>query len=244
MLDPLSLVILAGSQFLKYQADADARDRRDSIRRAMEAYQRTKTRESQAATEGLLARETPKARGEELQQLTDDRARSMRDSVGAAQAFDVAPIAGKHSTDYAAARQAEAERVAERTRRAIEQLAAMGAPGEQNFKNGLRFGRAATTVDSANDAMDRVGRAYLTDIENVRADPMLSMLGNAGTAIGSSMLSRAGAVAAENAALDSGANNGQGYEDAAGNLYNEGVTTRPDVRIQRQLQRTFSLWGR
>ncbi len=244
MFDPLSLLIIAGSAFMKYQADQEVADRRETFRRSMEAYQRSRTRDSQAATEQLLTKQTPQARGEELNQITADREQSLRDTVGAAQAFDAPPIAGKLSKDYETTGLAESDRIAERTRRAITQLAGMGAPEEQEHAFGRRFGVAASRVDAANSAIDNVTSGYATDIEGVRPDPFLGMVSGIGMNVGAGMLGRAGAEAASNAALDAGVNNGQGYEDAAGNLYDPGVTTRQDARIQRGLRRGFSLWGR
>lgn len=243
-MDPLGIALLAFSALTKYEANNDASERREAFRRRMEAYQRTKVAEAGNATEQLLAKQTPEARGVELAEIGADRGQSLRDTVGAAQAFDAPQIAGKLSGDYRAGQEANATRVAERTRRAIEQLATMGAPQEQAEAFGKRFGTAATRVDGANSAMENVTRGYAADIEDVRPDPFLGTVSQLGTAVGQGMLSNAGALASENAKIDAGVNNGQGYEDAAGNLYNSGVSTRQDARIQKQLGKALSLWGR
>jgi hypothetical protein len=62
------------------------------------------------------------------------------------------------SADYQKASTAAADTVAARTKRAIEQLGTMGAPGEAGIASGLRFGRAAgrstpATPQSATSAM-------------------------------------------------------------------------------------------
>lgn len=223
------LLVLAASALLNHQNNRDAQKRRESFRQSMDAYQRTKARESEAATEALLAKQTPVAREAELAQVTADRAQSLKDTVGAAQAFDVAPTVGKASVDRRAAEEADAASVAERTRRAIEQLATMGAPGEVKNAHGIRFGRAAGTVDAANRASSLVGAGYERDMAGVTPDPFLGLVSQVGQGVGQGMMA-APAAGAE-------VNNGQGFEDASGNLY--GATTRS------RLKNAFSnLWGR
>lgn len=240
-----ALLIIAASAFAKHMANQEAQGRQERFRQSMEGYQRTKAAESTAATEGLLQKQTPQARGDELAQVTADRAHSLRDTVGAAQAFDAAPIAGKMSGDYGMTQEATANRNAERVRRAIEQLSTIGAPGEQAQAFGRRFGVAAGNVDAANRASANVGAGYLTDIKHVKPDPFLSMAGDVGMTVGGAMAGNAAATAA----ADAGVNNGQGFEDASGNLYDPEVATRDDAkadaRIQRQLKmnRAFGLWG-
>lgn len=234
------LIILAASALLKNRNDRAALKRQQNLAGAMHAYQRGKSDEAMAATEELISKQTPLARGTELSQVTRDRERSLRDTVGAAQAFEAPASTGKLSADFRAAQEKEATSIAERTRRAIEQLASMGAPAEQQLKHQLRYGKAAGTVDSANDAMESVGRAYAADIDNVRPNRFVDMASRIGMGVGGAML---GGAAGTGAALS--ANNGQGYEDASGNLYDSSVTTPQDERIRRELQmkRAFGLWG-
>jgi hypothetical protein len=220
-----ALAIIAASALLKHQADRQALRRQESIRRSMEAYQRARARETEAATEELLKKQTPQARAEELKKLTGERESSLRETV-AATAPPASRIAGAVSQDYERAQEAQANTVAERTRRAIEQLAAMGAPGEQRLKFGTRFGRAAGQVDAANRASENVGNAFLRDIEGVRPNPWMSLAGEVGMGVGSGLLGAPWAAAP---------NNGQGWEDASGNLYDP--NTRPRVR------KAFGLWG-
>jgi len=240
-----ALLVLAASAFLNYQNNRAAQKRQQRIAGAMEAFQRKKSAESMAATEELLEKQTPEARAGELQRLTADREQSLRDTVGAAQAFDVPQIAGKLSADHVAASEREANVRAERLRRAIEQLSTMGAPGEQRQQHQLRFGRAAGQVDAANIASDAVGRGYMTDINNVRPNPFIGLVSQIGMGVGAGMMGNAAAGAASAGAVDAGVNAGQGYEDAAGNLYDPAVANRQDARIQRQLaqRRAFSIWG-
>ncbi len=239
------LLVLAASAFLKYQNDKAADNRRKSFANAMEAFQRGKAKQTEEATEGLLKKQTPEARGTELADLTGARERSLRDTVGAAQAFDAPVAAGKQSGDFARTQEAQAQSVSERTKRAIEQLARMGAPGEQQRAHQLRFGRAAGVVDASNSASENVGRRYMTDISNVRANPFLNLVSQIG--MGWALGGAGGAATA--GATGAAANNGQGYEDSSGNLYNENTTnanqSAQDARIRRQMQqqRAFSLWG-
>lgn len=237
-MDPLSLAVLAASAFAKFAANEEAAERREAYRRRMEAYQRTKARDTERATEALVSKQTPEARGAELKDITVDREQSLRDTVGAAQAFDAPAIAGKLGSDYSAAQEATAGRIAERTRRAIEQLATMGAPQEQAEAFGRRFGRAASEVDANNRASRNVGEGYLKDIESVQPDPFLSLAADAGMAVGSSGLFEGGVDA-------SVANNGQGWEDAAGNLYSDNVVRqlKAPAKLKAGVNRAFGLFG-
>jgi hypothetical protein len=240
MFDPLSLAIIAASAFLKYQANEDAAERREAFRRQMEAYQRTRSAESTAATERLLEKQTPAARSEEMTTIAADRERSLRDTVGAAQAFDAPQIAGKLPGDYTSTQEANANRIAERTRRAIAQLAAMGAPEEQQLQHGLRFGRAASAVDAANDASKNVTSGYVMDIEGVRPDPFLGMVSGLGMAVGQGMLGASGAGRAD--AAGTGiipGTAGEGLRIGAGT---PGLKV-PSSALQTRLKNAFSLWG-
>lgn len=229
-----ALAAIAAGAGLKYVADRGASKRRESIRRSMESYQRLKARENEAAVEQLIAKQTPDARGAELAEVTAGREKSMGDSVGAAQAFDAPGIAGNLPAEYKAAQEAEAGRIAERTRRAIEQLATMGAPSEQQQKFGIRFGRSAGTVDAANRAADYVGRSYMSDIENVRPNALMSILGDAGMSAGSSMLL-------------AGAGKAPAAPSVVGDFPTGGdtaVAAAPgSSRIGPRLKHGFGLWG-
>jgi hypothetical protein len=143
--------------------------------------------------------------------------------------------AGKPSEDRTQATTAAAGTVAERTRKVIEQMSRMGAPGEQGVAQGKRFGQAASVVQGANDAIGNVGNAYQGDINRVQANPFLKLAGTMATAFGTGGL--AGSMGAGAAAAGAGAavNNGQGYEDASGNQYNP-ATTRSRLAQTR-------LWG-
>lgn len=207
-------------------ADADAQKRRQALLNGMRSYQLGQSAVGQKATQDYLTGATPEARAAEIAKLTGDRTKTLQDSVAAVQASNPTPLAGKLSPDYARSQAAAAGTVADRTKRAIEQLSTMGMPGEAGVQGGIRFGRAAGVVDATNSAINRVGDTYTRGIDSTVPDPMLKLGGNALMAYGSS------------GAGNSSVNNGQGYEDASGNLYS------PNVTRQQRLSRAFSLWGR
>ncbi len=232
------LAIIALSAFLKYQANQEAADQREQYRNAMEAYQRTKAAEVEKATDLFVKKQTPDARGQELNDITADRQKSLKDTVGAAQAFDQAPIAGKMGADYASTQEANANRIAERTRKAISQLATMGAPGEQQQAFGRRFGLAAGQVDASNRASQNVGGGYLKDISNVVPDPTMTMLGDVGMAVGSGMAGGAPAAAPTET---------PGLFDPEWGLMDPGTTSKVNPffgKLKRGVGNAFSLWGR
>jgi len=225
------LLVLAASSLLKYRNDRAALKRQQNFANAMETFQRKKSGESMAATEQLVNKQTPEARGTELADLTGQREQSLRDTVGAAQAFDAPSIAGKLSGDYRAAQEREAASVSERTRRAIEQLATMGAPGEQKQQHQIRVGRAAGVVDASNTASDAVGSRYRTDISNVRSNPFIDLLSQVGMGVGSGMLAAPAAA-------------GGGAAEEAAALGVRGQQFEKLAPVRSRLGNAFSLWGR
>lgn len=193
---------------------------------AMRAYGRGQAALGQAATENLIAQQTPQARATELADVTAGRAKSLTDTVAAAQASNPAPIAGKLSQDYLHSQEAVANTVAERTRRAIAQLSAMGAPGEQALKSGIRFGRAAGEVDASNSAIGNVNNAFMGDIKNTVPNPGLKLVGSGMMAYG------AGKMGAPATAVN------DQPEQLSGPGYGDKPATASRIR------RAMSLWGR
>lgn len=240
-----ALLVLAASAFLKYQNDKQATSRQDSLRQAMEAYQRARAKDTEAATEELVQKQTPKERGTELANITADRTQSLKDTVGAAQAFDQPMIAGKLSGDYRATEEANAGRIAERTRRAIEQLASIGAPAEQQQRFGLRFGKAAGTVDAANRAAENVGRGYTGAMSRVRPDPTLDLISQIGMGVGGGMLG--GAAGTAGTGTDVVAYGGAGDVASSAPATNYGAAGAAggysNYSPRRRVNRAFSIWG-
>lgn len=172
----------------KYAANADAQNRQAKLQQAMRAYQMQQAGGNERAIQGLLDQQTPAARGAELQGIQASRATSMQGAVDAARAASpVTAVAGANaSQDYQKASTVAADTVANRTKRAIQQLSVMGAPGEQGQQFGLRFGRAAGKVDAGNTAIGNVGNAYLNSINNTVPNPGLSVVGDGLMAYGAS----------------------------------------------------------
>lgn len=181
-----ALALLLAGMMAKHYANSEASDRSKELQKAMETYQRMRAQQNEAAINNLVDQQTPQKRAADLQQTEASRVASMQGTVDAARAASpVAPAAGTNtSTDYQSASTAAADTVASRTKRAIQQLALMGAPGEQSLASGIRFGRAAGNVDAGNAAIANVGTGYMRDIDNVRPDPFLSLLGDVGIAYG------------------------------------------------------------
>jgi hypothetical protein len=195
-----ALAVIVASMFANYMNNRSAQQRASSLQSAMQTYQQTKARENEAAINQLANQQTPQARGSELSNIEASRQQSMQDTVNAARAASpVTAAAGTNtSRDYQQASEAAASRVAERTKRIIEQQAVIGAPGEQGIATGLRFGRVAGNVDANNAAINNIGEAYSRDIAGVRPNPWVALLSRAGMAVGGYMLGgpAGGAVAA------------------------------------------------
>lgn len=223
-------------------ADQEAETRRQKLLDAMQAYQVDKAQKGQAEIQQLIATQRPDVRKAELDKITAARADSLASSVQAVQPTNPAPIAGKLSSDYQKSQEGTASTVAERTRRAIEQMSIMGAPGERDFANSVRFGHTAADVDSANTAINNVGQAYQTSMRNTVPNPWLKLAGQVMMAYGSAKLGANGDPGV-GTGIDSGP-----YEDASGNLYNNGApsqygrgTQKPTVRSG--VKSAYSLWG-
>lgn len=171
---------------LKYGANAQATQRQQHLNNAMLAYQRSMAQNNQGAIGDLVAKQTPDARDAELKGIQASRVGSATQAVGNAQAAAPATVVAgaSQSPDYQKASAAAADTVANRTKRAIQQLSVMGAPGEASLASSLRFGRAAGNVDAGNQAISNVGNAYLGKIRNTVPNPTVSMGGDALMAYG------------------------------------------------------------
>lgn len=213
--------VTAAGMLAKYKANKDAENRQSSLRGTMEQYQRGKAQQNEAAINQLMSKQTAPARAAELANIDASREASMRGAVDQARAASpVTQVAGTNtSPDFQQASQAASTRVADKTAKAIQQLGMMGAPGEQGVASGIRFGRTAGNVDANNIAIGNVGDAYMRDINNVKPNPLLSLAGDAGMAIGGGMMF---APAAGSAAMVPAAD-AAAYEGGA--LYNTAATS-------------------
>lgn len=218
---PLIIGMLA-----KYAATADAQKRQAKLQDAMRAYQQNQAAANEQAIGALVNQQTPAARGAELQNIQGSRANSMQAGVDAARsAAPATVVAGASaSPDYQKASAVAADTVANRTKRAIQQMSIMGAPGEQAQQFGLRFGRAAGSVDAGNTAIGNVGNAYLNAIKNTVPDPMLSMAGDGAMAMSAMPNSGQGAGAAM---MGAGSDGSYTYEDSAGNTQQSAFKYKP-----------------
>lgn len=175
---PAIALMVAGAA-IKHHNNQEAYNQQNRYRQALENYERQKSQQAMAATQTYIDQQTPQKRAEELHTLQDTRATSLGDSVNAASSAAQRPVlAGNVSADYGHAQDAAATRIDERTRRAIEQLSKMGAPGEQQLEQGIRFGRAAGKVDATNSSAANVGRGYSMDMGNVRPNANADLVGN------------------------------------------------------------------
>jgi len=188
-----AIAILLASMAAKYYANHEADQRAKQLQQAMEAYQRGRAQQNEAAINKLVDDQTPQKRAQDLAGTQASRDLSMQSTVDAARAASPvqAPAGTSASADYQKSSAAAADTVAARTKRAIEQLGVMGAPGEQALASGIRFGRAAGNVDAGNQAISNVGAGYMRDIDNVRPDPYLSLLGDVGMAYGGGVVGSA-----------------------------------------------------
>lgn len=221
-----ALLVLAASMAAKTFANQQATSRQNQLQQAMQAYQLARAKGNEQAINKLIDQQTPQKRAAELQDLDASRVQSMTGTVDQARAASPVTAPAGASADYQKASTAAADTVAARTKRAIEQLGTMGAPGEAGIASGLRFGRAAGTVDAGNTAISNVGNAYMTDINNVRPNPMLSMAADAGMAVGGGMLGGAWGAAPAGARMMGADKAGNFYEDSAGNAQSSAIPYR------------------
>lgn len=225
-----ALLVLAGSMLAKHMANKQAVNRQNSLQQAMQSYQVSKARGNEQAINQMLGQQTADARAKELQGITTSREGTMQSTVDAARAASpVTQVAGTNtSPDYQKASEAAATRVSDKTKRAIQQLAVMGAPGEQGVASGIRFGRTAGKVDAGNAAIANVGEGYMRDINNVRPNPYLTLIGDAGMAVGGGMLGGGvGAAAGAQPNLVSPNNAEWGGMDAGPGAYSMSKASRP-----------------
>lgn len=216
-------------------ADAQAQAKREKLLNAMRAYQVGQTGATRGAIEGLIAAETPQARATDLANKIAERSDSLQKSVDSVQTTNPAPIAGKVSEDYKGSQAAAASRVADRTKRAIEQLSVMGAPGEDRLASGIRYGRAAGVVDAANSAIGNVGNAYMTHMNNTVPNPGMKLVGGALASYGAAKMG-AGTGGTTSPGWGDTMGTSGAFEDSAGNMQQSPYRVRT--------RNGFSLWGK
>jgi len=187
---PIALAVAGVA--LKAKSDRDANQRQRRLQEAMEAYGLSKAAEGRAATEQLIATQTPAMRDAQMAEVENERREDMQSSVDSLQAFNQPQLAGKLSPDYTRAQERSAETVSARTRRAIEQLATIGAPAEAGFRHNIRYGRAASGVEAATRARANVDDAYTRDIRGVRPSWRQNLASQLLIGLGQGMAARGG----------------------------------------------------
>lgn len=243
--DPASLAITLGAQLLSSSMKADASEaatgRKREFADAIRAYQTTKAKEAQAATGDYLKAQTPDARGTELSAVTDLGKDSLTKSVGAAQAFDAPATAAATGGNYEKASAAAADRVATRTKRAIEQLAAMRAPGEQKLRQGMRYGVTAGQVDASNKAAAAAGVAGQSDINSVNPNGDDLMLADIVSGVGGGVGKAMGSTPSDGSVIWTGEGNPGSADIADAALVGKNI--RKPTSMAERLKYGLSLWG-
>ena len=182
------LVPMLASGALQFISQNDVARRQNRLQAAMDEYQRSKARESTAATERYLDTLRPESRAADVREERALAQQGLERSVGASSAFQTPnDYAGVMTPDFAGVRSVGRKVNDDRLKRAIEQLSTSGAVGGIGIRDATRFGRSASDVDAANSASRYVGSAYERDIANVRPNPLLGfasqLLSGYGTAV-------------------------------------------------------------
>lgn len=235
---------MAAGMLAKNMANQQAVSRQNQLQQAMQSYQLSKAKGNEQAINQLVDQQKPDARAKELAALNASRQASMQATVDQARAASpVTQAAGTNtSADYGKASEASANVVAARMKRAIEQLGVMGAHGEQGIAQGLRFGRAAGTVSAGNEAISNVGNAYTRDMENVVPNPMLSLAGDAGMAIGGGMLAKSFGAPKVASVLGTGIAPGASGQGLSLDSGTPGLRLKGNMGLS--FNRAFQNWGR
>lgn len=144
-------------------------DRQKLIASQMGEYQTGKAKEGQASIEDFIKAIAPERRAADASDVTDELGAGLRQSVGAAQAFEKPDnFAGKVTDNYTNRVASNAAAVKDRLAKAMQQLAVIGSPAERNLRTQFRFGDTASAVDAANSAIGSSGRAFQGSIANQR----------------------------------------------------------------------------
>lgn len=176
----MALWLALGSAALSESSNRDVSDRQQKIIEAMRQYQVGKAQQGQKAISTYLDTITPEKRIAEKNAATGELAQGLRQSVDATKAYETPQnFAGKVSEAYKNRATADTAATSDRISRAMQQLAVIGTPQEQQLSQGIRFGRAATDVDAANSAIRGVTPAYMGAISRVRPNPWDSFFSQA-----------------------------------------------------------------
>lgn len=190
-----SLAGTVGSAALQSRAAEKQAKRQQELADQMNSYRLMKAREGEAATTKFLDTEAPEQRAVEMSATQGALASNLEKSVGAQQAFETPQnFAGKVSEGYGQRVASNEAATSDRLKRSIQQLAAIGAPGQRDLTRSLRLGEAAGGVGSANSAAGNVSNSYLTGINNTGADPFLMLASQLAAGAGRGVALKKGGV--------------------------------------------------
>lgn len=171
----IAVAAAVASAVMSQQAQSGMEKRQKKLAEAMSNYQLSKSQESQAAIKGFTDTIQPDAKAAERTDINAELEQGLDSSVGAVRKFEAPQqIAGKVSDDFTQRTASNQGTVADRIRRAVQQLSIIGTPAEQGLRESRRLGVAAGTVDGANSAANNVGAAYMRGIQLQRPNPALS----------------------------------------------------------------------
>jgi hypothetical protein len=214
MADPATLGLLVGGTLLEAKGQSDVRHRQERLSNAMADYSRTKYGEGRDAINQFLQTIQPQAKADERQQLTDELATGLNQSVSAARAVETPQtVAGAVSPDYQARVASNDADLTSRLKRAVSQLSIIGAPAQQGLAEARRFGVAGGEVDASNTAANNVGAAYNKGIELQRPNSFLTLASQIMKGVG---LARG--IGGFAPALSAGAVMGSGLNPSAGGI--------------------------
>lgn len=196
-----AIAALIGGKLLEGQAQRGVAKKQMNIARLRDADAKERQARATQAIERYLSRQEMPARDAERIAVRDEMRSNLSDSVGAVEKFSEQPvIQGKTSDAYAQRVAGNAASNAERVRRAIEQLATIGTPGESARRDSVALGRSALDVGGEQDAIRNLDQAYGNMIENVRPNGLLMLASQALQGYGMGQFMKGGATAAQPAA--------------------------------------------
>lgn len=157
----LPYLLSIGGAAIASKSANDVASRQRQIIEAMRAYQVGKAQTGQDAIKKYLATLTPEARDADKTDATATLQQGLQRSVDATKSYQLPQnFSGKVSDAYTNRVAQDTSSNNDRISRAMQQLAVIGTPQEQQLRNSLRFAKAGTDVDAANSAIRDVTPAF------------------------------------------------------------------------------------
>ena len=183
------LLIAAGAG-VSAHSQRETEKKRKRIIDAMQEFQTGKAQQGQKAIGEFLDKSAPEARAAETSAIRDELSSGLRESVDAAHALETPDnFAGQVSESYATRKASNEATTKARLERAMQQLAVIGSPAERGLRENIRFGRAGSSVDAANSAINAVRPAYVGSAERVRPSEFETFLSQVLGGVGMGMAS-------------------------------------------------------